>query len=314
LAAAHAAGLVHRDFKPENVLIGNDGRVKVLDFGLARAVEDIAADAPTLPPQLDARGLSTPRQLEANLTRTGAFLGTPADMAPEQLLGKTIDARADQFSFCVALYEALYGERPFSAPSMEEVASAIAEGKIRPPPPGARVPPWLRGALLRGLASDPSQRYPSMDSLLEALGKDPAKARKRWVTVAGVLALFLVAAGTVVLVGERSLQLCRGGPGKLSGIWDGNRKQQVQAAFLATHLPYAQAASDRARGALDRYAAGWLEMYRDACEATHRRGEQSAALLDLRMLCLDRRRQDLQALVDVFAKADGKVVENAVQA
>src|SRR5262249_29589920 len=112
----------------------------------------------------------------------------------------------------------------------------------------------------------------------------------------------------------RSLQLCRGGPGKLSGIWDGNRKQQVQAAFLATHLPYAQDASDRARGALDRYAAGWLEMYRDACEATHRRGEQSPALLDLRMLCLDRRRQELQALVDVFAKADGKVVENAVQA
>ena len=314
LGAAHAAGLVHRDFKPDNVLIGNDGRVKVLDFGLARAVEDIAADATTLPPPLDSRGSSTPRQLEANLTRTGAFLGTPAYMAPEQLLGKTIDARADQFSFCVALYEALYGERPFSAPSMEEVASVIAEGKIRPPPAGAHVRPWLRGVLLRGLASDPNQRYPSMDSLLEALGRDPGKARKRWASVAGVLAVSLVAAGTAVLVRERSLQLCRGGPAKLAGVWDENRQQQIQASFLATRLPYAQDAWNRARSVLDKYAASWLEMYRDACEATHRRGEQSAALLDLRMLCLDRRRQELQALVDVFAKADGKVVENAVQA
>src|SRR5258707_610263 len=139
LAAAHAAGLVHRDFKPDNVLIGNDGRIKVLDFGLARAVEDVVGDAPTLPPQVVASGLSTPRQLEARLTRSGAFLGTPAYMAPEQLLGKTIDARADQFSFCVALYEALYGERPFAANSIEEVASAVVESKIRPPPSSARV-------------------------------------------------------------------------------------------------------------------------------------------------------------------------------
>jgi len=314
LAAAHAAGLVHRDFKPDNVLIGNDGRIKVLDFGLARAVEDVVGDAPTLPPQVVASGLSTPRQLEARLTRSGAFLGTPAYMAPEQLLGKTIDARADQFSFCVALYEALYGERPFAANSIEEVASAVVESKIRPPPSSARVRPWLRGVLLRGLASDPSNRYPSMDALLEALGRDPAKTRRRWASVAGVFALSLIAAGTLVAVRERSLQLCRGGPAKLAGVWDENRRQQAQTTFLATRLPYAQDVWERARSALDKYAAGWLDMYQDACEATHRRGEQSAALLDLRMLCLDRRRQELRALVDVFAKADAKVVENAVQA
>src|SRR5258708_23662444 len=115
LAAAHAAGLVHRDFKPDNVLIGNDGRIQLLDFGFARAVEDVVGYAPTLPPQVVASGLSTPRQLEARLTRSGAFLGTPAYMAPEQLLRTTIDARADPFSFCVALYEALYGKRPLSA-------------------------------------------------------------------------------------------------------------------------------------------------------------------------------------------------------
>jgi tetratricopeptide (TPR) repeat protein len=314
LAAAHAAGLVHRDFKPENVLIGDDGQIKVLDFGLARAVEDILGDAPTLPPQLVSGGLSTPRQLEANLTRSGVFLGTPAYMAPEQVSGKTIDARADQFSFCVALYEALYGERPFVADSITKLASGIAERKIRPPPSSARVRPWLRGVLLRGLDPDPNRRYPSMDGLLEALRRDPARTRRRWASLAGVFALSLVAAGTVVALRERSLQLCRGGPAKIAGVWDENRRRQVEATFLSTRLPYAQDVWERARSALDKYAAGWVDMYQDACEATHRRGEQSAALLDLRMLCLERRRQELRALVDVFAQADAKVVENAVQA
>jgi Tol biopolymer transport system component/tRNA A-37 threonylcarbamoyl transferase component Bud32 len=187
LAAAHAAGLIHRDFKPDNVLIGRDGQVKVLDFGIARAVEDLASGAPTLPQKLEALGPSTPRVLEAQLTKTGMFLGTPAYMAPEQLLGKATDARTDQFSFCVALYEALYGERPFDASNAEALTEQVIKGEVRPPSKSSHVPGWVRQTLLRGLRPNPNERFPSMNALLRELGKDPRVARRRAVAIVAVL-------------------------------------------------------------------------------------------------------------------------------
>jgi len=192
LAAAHAAGLVHRDFKPDNVLIGRDGQVKVLDFGIARAVEDLASGAPTLPQKLEAQGPSTPRVLEAQLTKTGMFLGTPAYMAPEQLLGKATDARTDQFSFCVALYEALYGERPFGASSAEALTEQVARREVRPPSKSSRVPSWVRQILLRGLRPNPNERFPSMNALLRELGKDPRVARRRALAIGAALLLVAV--------------------------------------------------------------------------------------------------------------------------
>jgi WD40 repeat protein len=167
LAAAHRAGVLHRDFKPENVLVDAAGRARVLDFGLARAL------ASPVPGEGDLEdSLSEP------LTRTGSILGTPAYMAPEQLRGDPVDARADQFSFCVALYEALYSARPFASVARFEPL------RITPVPRDSRVPAAVRKALLRGLAEDPAARFPDMDALLAALGP-PAVARRSW--IAGLL-------------------------------------------------------------------------------------------------------------------------------
>ena len=160
LAAAHRAGVLHRDFKPENVLVDAGGRARVLDFGLARALAAPAAGDPE-------DSLSEP------LTRTGSILGTPAYMAPEQLRGDPVDARADQFSFCVALYDALYGERPFAA------VQRFQPLRIVHVPKDSRVPGAVRRALLRGLAEDPAARFPDMDALLAAL-RPPIPRRRGW--------------------------------------------------------------------------------------------------------------------------------------
>lgn len=303
LAAAHAAGIVHRDFKPENALVDRHGRVRVTDFGLARSA---GASGGPAPGEGVAPGLSA--------TLTGAVLGTPAYMAPEQFTGHPTDARTDQFGFCVALYEALHGERPFAGEGAEALAFAVTMGKVRPPPRDSRVPPWLRQVLLRGLATDPAQRFPSMDALLAAMARDPAVRRRRWAGAALGVAVVAVAVAAMVAARSRADQICRGGDARMAGVWDDGRRAEVERAFLASRLPYAAEAWRLAQGVLDRYATSWLGMYRDACEATQLRREQSEALLDLRMACLERRRQELSALTDLLAAADAKVIENVAQA
>jgi tetratricopeptide (TPR) repeat protein len=192
LAAAHAAGLIHRDFKPDNVLIGRDGRVRVTDFGLVRAL-----DAPELPPDHDAtrEPMPTPRMLATPLTQAASVMGTPGYMAPEQYAAAATDARTDQFSFCVTLYEALYGARPFAGKTMDELKESTRNGRIIEPPPQAKVPPWLRRAILRGLEIDPEKRWPSMDALLAALADDPLVRRRRMVAAGAALLALVVAAG-----------------------------------------------------------------------------------------------------------------------
>lgn len=161
LLAAHEAGLVHRDFKPTNVIVRDDGRVQVLDFGLVRA-EGEADEGGNGSQVVDDT-------LAADLTRTGGIMGTPAYMAPEQHLALPTDARADQFSFCVALYESLYGQRPFQGDDASAIMKAVVDGVRRAPPEMDGLPDVLRGALAKGLAKQANRRHDSMAPLLDAL-------------------------------------------------------------------------------------------------------------------------------------------------
>jgi tetratricopeptide (TPR) repeat protein len=300
LAAAHAAGLVHRDFKPDNVLVGADGRVRVTDFGLVSVSSGEAA--------------ARPGGVAPSLTQTGAVLGTPLYMAPEQHRGSRVDARADQFAFCVALFEGLHGVRPFDGELYPELADNVMNGRVREPPGTARVPGWLRRILLRGLLPDPDERYPSMDALLAALTWDPRRTRRRVALAA--IAIGLAGWGGFAVWQTRAAErrLCEGAERKLAGVWDAEIEQRIRASFLATGLPYADAAWAGVERQLDDYSRAWVRMHTDACEATRRRGEQSERALDLRMTCLDRRRVELGALTGLLQKADPAVVEKSVSA
>ncbi len=290
LAAAHAAGLVHRDFKPENVLIANDGVVRVADFGLARAAraETEPAVAPTSSPQL----------LAGSLTRTGAHRGTPRYMAPEQRDGAPLDPSMDQYSFCVSLWESLFGRLP-------DEADVAGTGATR-----GRAPAWVRTVLRRGLSPSPARRYPSMDALLVALGRDSSKVRL------GVGAVVVAATAAIAIIAWRapSASPCAGGEQRLAGVWDAPAKRAIHAAFIASRRSYAEDTFARVATLLDGRAAAWVAMRDDTCEATEIRHEQSSALLDLRMECLDQRLGELRAMTALFARGGPEIVDKAVPA
>jgi tetratricopeptide (TPR) repeat protein len=346
LAAAHRAGLVHRDFKPDNVMVGRDGQVRVMDFGLARqamgrrATGEHAPDPAARLTPVDEQGdtpvidratgavpgdlpLPASGALDLELTRAGAVVGTPAYMSPEQHVGRASDARSDQFSFCVALYEALHGERPFAGNTVAALTANLLQGAVRDPPPHAGVPSWLRRLLVRGLMADPSDRYASLDDLLGELESGASARRRRWMIAAAAAAAGLVgllaAFGPVARGRERP---CAAGADKLAGIWEPasgpsrppGRREAIRRAFLATGKSFAADAFAGVARAFDRYVGAWTAMYQDACEATHVRGEQSAEVLDLRMACLQERLSGVRALSDVFASGNPVAVENAVSA
>ncbi|MEM9462011.1 MAG: serine/threonine-protein kinase [Myxococcota bacterium] len=318
LVAAHAAEIVHRDFKPDNALIGRDGRVQVLDFGLARLQGDTAAEVgPAIPSEVEPandKKADKEADTKANTcTRTGSGerrrQGTPAYMAPEQHERERVGPAADQYAFCVSLWEALC-ERPPFAGRDEVLLSNIKQGKLTEPPRG-RLSGHLRRILRRGLSADPKARYPSMQALLLDLRHDPRRHWRRASAAVGTLGL---AAASVVAYAQLSGEppVCDGAQARLHEVWGPTPRAHVRAAISGSSRGHAAHTRDTVEQALDDYATRWTEAYTEACTATHVRQEQSEGLLDLRMACLSRRLDELGAVTSLLAEADAEVVDNAL--
>ncbi|HET6585338.1 MAG TPA: serine/threonine-protein kinase [Nannocystaceae bacterium] len=313
LAAAHAQGIVHRDFKPANVIVGADGRVRVMDFGLARSVEggprsgddgDVVDD---LDNSEDAQSSATNADLGAALTEHGTVVGTPLYMAPEQHIGSHTDARTDQYAFCTALWEALYGATPFSGDGIADLVIA-KRGALPRPPVGTKVPSALHAILARGLAYEPGKRWPSMDTLLAAIRKASAR-RRPWLAIVP-LGVVVGALGIAIFDRDRP---CEQGAQEIAGTWGDDTRETVHAALLGSSARYAEATWERIAPALDAYALDWAAMHRDACEAVKVRHEQSDEALDLRMQCLAARKGELAAVVELLGRGEDGTTENATE-
>jgi serine/threonine protein kinase/tetratricopeptide (TPR) repeat protein len=347
LAAAHAAGLVHRDFKPGNVIVAGDGRIRVVDFGLARVVtaheletsfissvasagsssDGVPVLAPLTPPTApmataapsgaeatagdgavseaaaradgsdgsdssgDAGTAALSTMLESPLTQQGDIVGTPRYMAPEQRRGAATDARTDQFSFGVALYEALYGEHPFSTKAARR---RLDDGILDPvdPPHRRGIAKHVRRALVRALQKDPAKRFPSMTALVAELRRDSRLARWKVAIAVGVTAPVAIATATMIATESEP---CAGAAERASVVT--RLRDAIGAAVMATGRPHADTLVARLGTQVDGYLAEWIDLRTQTCRATRVHGEQSELVMDRKMACLDDSLDQMSALL-----------------
>ena len=305
LRAAHEEGLVHRDFKPDNVIVAADGRPRVLDFGLARSEAEVTVSAEGLSSS-EASALTTP------LTRTGAVMGTPAYMAPEQFLGEIADARSDQFSFCVSLWEALHGERPFEGNTPATLRKRVLGGGVRSPPKGSNVPGWIRAVLMRGLARDADARFGSMTELLHALDRDPTRRRRRALGLAGVGLLAATVVGGQRWQRARTVAACEQEGASIAEVWNAEAETAVRSGLEGTGLSFASVTADKAIPWLANAAQTWQDTRTDACIRS--RIDETLPSADARRVqwCLEDHRQELEIVIERLSEPNEQLVERAV--
>ena len=300
LMAVHSAGLVHRDVKPSNIMVDDHGRAFVMDFGLVAGRGD--PDARSGSPGSSGAGAGAAADaLSVRSLGTGSYrVGTPLYMSPEQLGGEPIDARSDQFSFCVALYRALAGQAPFAGANLEELSNNLWGGALVPPP--RRLPRHLRRLLTRGLARDPAERYPSMAALLDDLERRPRR-RARAVALAVLLVAVGGAGGFWIMNRRAAGDACVARDDRFAGVWDGAVQARVQKALLASGTAMARETWKNLDRDLERYRRDWKSAYVATCRATAVDHEQSARLLDVRMECLERGLKELAATTGTLASS-----------
>ncbi len=303
LAAAHDAGIVHRDFKPENVLLGRDNVAKVTDFGLSYA----PAHQSDRPPSTRAHTV-----LDDRLTYVGQVMGTLRYMPPEQLNARDTDTRGDQYSFCVALFEALFNTYPFAHPLARTVSDATAtvitepshrpgdqplslaqatlRGPVLPMPRGRAIPARVYNALVRGLSEDPVARFPSMDELLDALEHDPWRTPKK-AALLSVAGLGIAAVASLLAAPNP----CEGIGDEIADVWNESRSDRVRAAFTGTDAKHAETSFAFIESRLHELTQEWARARTDTCEARNS-ASVSEAETNLRIACLDRQRDRLRAI------------------
>ncbi|MDQ3340921.1 MAG: serine/threonine-protein kinase [Myxococcota bacterium] len=290
LAAAHAAGIVHRDFKPENVLVDREGRARVADFGLASGFDV-------------AEGTRVSAVTPLRVTVTGTIAGTPAYMAPELIDGGRPDARSDQFAFAVTLFEAVHGKYPFAGGTAEAIWASMATGRIVKR--DRRVPAWLDRALEKALAPEPHDRFESLDALLDLIERRSRRGMGIPLAVAGAIGGIAVA-GLLMALPSRSEQApC--GDGLVDDVWSQAVRAGYAKQFMAVSPSRSAASLAFADQVLEQWTGSWRLGRRAACAAEPQ--ERKA-----RTVCLDRVLGDLRAQLAVWSRADASIVDRTAQA
>ncbi len=293
LLAAHRRGLVHRDVKPGNVLLGADGRPRLADFGLV----SLCAASPEASVGL---GPTDPFH--------GSAVGTPATMAPEQHLGQPADARTDQYGYCATLHMALHRRLPFAAQGLD--ALLAAKRTQRPIGSATGVPAWLDDVIARGLAPDPAQRFADMGQLVAALEHGRSRRRRR--ARAGLAAIAIASIGTLALQSSEpsAAERCRlDGEQAMAHAWDDETRASVRAGMLATGAPRADVAATAAASTIDARVDEWYGVRRDVCDASD--GELASTA---KIACLDGIVVEIDELARLLSAADPDVVRGAPMA
>ena len=306
LEAAHARGLVHRDFKPLNTIRGDDGRVRVLDFGIARWLDDGPA------PAAEGLGTATGESSGGSIV-TDTISGTPRYMSPEQHSGARIDARSDQFSFAVALYEGIFGKTPYDADTLEALGRAKSRGEFDVQVDVAGLSPRLKQAIFRALNPDPDKRFASISPVLDELVRELERPRKRRVYLgAAMLAAAVGVAG--LAYGQQGADPCA--PARvrleLDDVWDEGVRERVRARFTGLGVEYAETSYTSVASRLDDYTQAWVARKAALCRERSESAAQPA--VEAELLCLDMRRNSLASLGRALEAAEIENVKRSVTA